>query len=128
MSKKMISISVPCFNEVENVIPLTESIIKMFADELPQYDYEILYIDNQSTDGTRGNLRKLCSQYPRVKAIFNERNFSWQSGYYGLLETSGDCAINIPADFQIPVDIIPKAVAEWEKGHRIVCILNSIIE
>ena len=72
---KKISIMVPCYNEEENVEPLSEAIIAMFAKNLPQYDYEILFIDNDSTDTTRVRLRRLCENNPKIKAIFNAKNF-----------------------------------------------------
>ena len=56
-----------------------------------------------------------------VRAIFNVRNFGqFNSPYYGMINTSGDCTITICADFQDPVEMIPKFVAEWEKGYKIV--------
>ena len=47
---RKISIMVPCYNEEENVVPLSEALIDMFAKDLPMYDYEILFIDNDSKD------------------------------------------------------------------------------
>lgn len=118
---KKISIMVPCYNEEENVVPMSEALIAMFAKDLPQYDYEILYIDNHSTDTTRVKLRKLCQENPKIKAIFNAKNFGqFNSPYYGLLQTTGDCVVSVCADFQDPVEMVPKFVAEWEKGYKIV--------
>ena len=118
---KTISIMVPCYNEEENVVPMSQALIAMFEQDLPQYDYEILFIDNHSTDTTRVKLRQLCAGNPKIKAIFNARNFGqFNSPYYGLLQTTGDCAIAVCCDFQDPVEMIPKFVAEWEKGYRIV--------
>ena len=112
---------VPCYNEEENVVPMSQALIAMFEQDLPQYDYEILFIDNHSTDTTRVKLRQLCAGNPKIKAIFNARNFGqFNSPYYGLLQTTGDCAIAVCCDFQDPVEMIPKFVAEWEKGYRIV--------
>ena len=68
---KKISIMVPCYNEEENVIPLSEALIEMFAKDLPQYDYDITFIDNDSTDTTRVKLRQLCEGNKKIKAIFN---------------------------------------------------------
>jgi glycosyltransferase involved in cell wall biosynthesis len=123
---KKISIMVPCYNEEENVEPLSEAIIAMFAKDLPQYDYEILFIDNDSTDTTRVRLRRLCENNKKIKAIFNAKNFGqFNSPYYGILQTTGDCTIPVCADFQDPIDVIPRLVAEWEKGYKIVCAVKS---
>lgn len=123
---KKISIMVPCYNEEENVVPLSEVIIAMFAKDLPQYDYEILFIDNDSSDTTRVKLRQLCASNPKIKAIFNAKNFGqFNSPYYGILQTTGDCTIPVCADFQDPIDVIPRLVAEWEKGFKIVCAIKS---
>lgn len=112
---------VPCYNEEENVVPMSEALIRMFAEDLPEYDYEILFIDNHSTDMTRVKLRKLCGENKKIKAIFNARNFGqFNSPYYGLLQTTGDCVVSVCADFQDPVEMVPQFVAEWEKGYKIV--------
>lgn len=117
---KKISVLIPCYNEEENVIPLSEAIVAEF-DALGGYDYEIVFIDNCSTDGTRANLENICGRNKRIKAIFNAKNFGqFNSPFYGLLQTTGDCTISMCADFQDPVEMIPKFIAEWEKGYRIV--------
>jgi glycosyltransferase involved in cell wall biosynthesis len=127
MKKMTISISIPCFNEQDNVIPLAEDIIAMFAADMPEYDYEIVYIDNCSQDETRNNLRLLCKKHSKVKAIFNVKNFAGIgfSGYHNMLQTTGDCTVLIHSDFQTPVSIIPRLVAEWEKGYKIVCAVKT---
>lgn len=118
---KKISIVVPTYNEEKNVIPLSETIISEFKENLPEYDYEIIFIDNDSCDSTRDKLRKICEANYRVKAIFNAKNFGqFNSPYYGLLQSTGDCTILICADFQDPIDMIHRFVREWEKGYKIV--------
>ena len=95
---KKISIMVPCYNEEENVIPLSEALIEMFAKDLPQYDYDITFIDNDSTDTTRVKLRQLCEGNKKIKAIFNAKNFGqFNSPYYGIINTDGDCTIPVCA-------------------------------
>ena len=90
-------------------------------NELPEYDYEILFIDNHSKDNTRLFLRQLCGDNKKIKAIFNARNFGQiRSPVYGLKQAQGDCVIRMCADFQDPVEMIPKFVREWEKGWKIV--------
>lgn len=123
---KKISIMVPCYNEEENVVPLSEALIAMFEKDLPRYDYEILFIDNDSRDTTRVKLRALCENNKKIKAIFNAKNFGqFNSPYYGILQTEGDCTIPVCADFQDPIDVIPRLVAEWEKGYKIVCAVKT---
>ncbi len=123
---KKISIMVPCFNEEDNVVPLSEALIAMFKRDLPQYDYDILFIDNDSKDATRAKIRMLCESNPKIKAIFNAKNFGqFNSPYYGMLHTDGDCTIPVCADFQDPIEVIPKFVAEWEKGYKIVCGIKT---
>lgn len=118
---KKVSILVPCYNEEENVIPLSEAIIKLFEAELDQYDYELVFIDNDSTDNTRMLLRNICAENKNIKAIFNVRNFGQNnSPYYGLLQTTGMCAITIACDFQDPIELIPRYIQEWEKGYKVV--------
>lgn len=126
MDRKKISVLVPCFNEEENVIPLAQELMKMFKECLSNYDYEIVFIDNDSTDTTRARLEALCEKFSRIKAIFNAKNFGqFNSPVYGMMQTTGDCVIPVCADFQDPIDMLPKFVAEWEKGYKIVCAIKT---
>lgn len=70
---KKISILIPCYNEEENVGPISEAVVETLERDLPEYDYELVFIDNDSTDQTRPILRKICSENPRIKAIFNAK-------------------------------------------------------
>ena len=118
---KTISILIPTYNEEENVIPLYEAICGEFSSFLPDYDHEIVFIDNCSQDTTRDKIKQICSRDKKVKAIFNARNFGQlNSPFYGLQQTSGDCTILMCADFQDPVEMIHKFVEAWEIGHKIV--------
>ena len=118
---KKISITIPCYNEEENVYPLHDALVEMFERDLPNYEYELLYIDNCSSDRTRELLKELGKQDKHVKAILNAKNFGqFNSPYYGMMQTTGDCTILMAADFQDPVEMVPKYVAEWEKGYKIV--------
>lgn len=122
---KTISFVVPCYNEEENVIPLSEAIIEEMK-KLPQYDYEIIFIDNDSQDRTRELLRGLCAGNPNIRAIFNAKNFGqFNSPFYGLLQASGDCGILMAADFQDPPELIPQFVQGWEEGYRIVAAIKT---
>ena len=117
---KKVSIMVPCYNEEENVVPMSEALVAQM-EALPQYDYEILFIDNCSQDNTRPLLRQICANNKKIKAIFNSKNFGqFNSPYYGLCQTTGDCTISVCCDFQDPVEMIPKFLEEWEQGYKIV--------
>lgn len=123
---KKISVLIPCYNEVENVEPISEAVINEFQIKLPQYDYELVFIDNCSTDGTRDKLEGICSKNNKIKAIFNVTNFGqFNSPFYGMCQTTGDCTILMCCDFQDPIEMIPKLVEEWEKGHKIVSAIKS---
>ena len=118
--KKKVSIMVPCYNEEENVKPISEAIVAQM-EALPQYDYEILFIDNCSVDRTRPLLREICANNKKIKAIFNVKNFGqFNSPVHGMCQTTGDCTISICADFQDPVEMIPTFLKYWEEGYQIV--------
>lgn len=123
---KKISIMVPCYNEVENVDLMANALTDLMQTKLSKYDYEILFIDNCSTDGTRDHLEQICSKDKKIKAIFNVTNFGqFNSPFYGMCQTTGDCTITVCCDFQDPLEMIPRFVEEWEKGHRIVSGVKS---
>lgn len=122
---KKISLLIPTYNEIENVEALSIAVIKELK-QMPEYDYEIIFIDNDSKDGTREKLRQLCRDNKKIKAILNAKNFGQNnSPYYGLTQTTGDCAILMCADFQDPVDMIPRLVREWENGFKIVSAIKT---
>ena len=123
---KKISILVPCYNEEENVVPISEAIEDELKKSCSQYDYEICFIDNCSTDNTRPLLREICKKNKKIKAIFNARNFGqFNSPYYGITQMTGDCVIVVCCDFQDPIEMIPQIVAEWEKGAKIVSCIKT---
>ncbi len=118
---KKISIVIPCYNEEENVVPMSKAVVDLFQNELKDYKYEIIFMDNDSQDGTRKLLREICKENIRIKAIFNAKNFGqFNSPYYGLLQSTGDCTILLCCDFQDPVELLPQMVREWENGNKII--------
>ena len=118
---KKISILVPTYNEEDNVNNVVEKLEKIFTENLKNYDYEIVFIDNCSKDNTRDILIDLCKKNRNIKAIFNAKNFGIaRSVFYGLIQTTGDCTILIYADFQEPPELIPQFIEEWENGYKIV--------
>ena len=118
---KKVSILIPCYNEEENVGPMSQAVTELFENQLTQYDYELLFIDNDSSDATRPILRKICEGNHHIKAIFNAKNFGqFNSPYYGILQTTGDCTISMVCDFQDPIELIPQYLEAWEEGYKIV--------
>ncbi len=123
---KTISVLIPCYNEQDNVVPMSEELVKLFDDKLSAYQYEIVFIDNDSTDNTRALLRDICSKNTNIKAIFNAKNFGqFNSPYYGMLQTTGDCTILLCCDFQDPLEYLPQMVEEWEAGNKIIVMQKN---
>lgn len=90
------------------------------------YDYEIIFIDNASTDETVSLVKKLGSRDPRVKIIVNARNFGHiRSPYHGLLQCGGDAVISIASDLQDPPELINQFLMEWESGEKIVLAVKE---
>ncbi|NLZ25238.1 MAG: glycosyltransferase family 2 protein [Clostridiales bacterium] len=126
MERKKISVMIPTYFEEENVVPIAEAVINQFQTKLANYDYEIVFIDNCSQDKTREKIEQLCKDNKNIKAIFNVRNFGqFNSPYYGICQTTGDCTIPLCADFQDPVEMIPVLVNYWEQGYKIVCAVKK---
>lgn len=121
-----ISIVIPTFNEEDNILIIYDRIIKLFKWQLVKYDYEIIFIDNFSTDTTRKVIENLNKIDPNVKAIFNYKNFGFNNScYYGVQQGTGDCTVLLFADMQDPPEVIPRFVDEWEKGNSIVVGVKS---
>lgn len=124
--KKTITVVIPTYNEEQNVQAVYDRVNNIFSSELPDYNMEILFIDNASTDRSRELIEALCERDSRVQAIFNATNFGFsRSSYYGLSQAEGDCAVMLYADMQDPPEVIPQFVAKWEEGYRVVTGIKS---
>ena len=114
-----LSIVIPCYNEEENV----QAICAAVAAEAERHvqSYEIILIDNGSTDRTRLLMRHLCAEHPRIRAIFNNRNYGqMRSPTYGIYQAEGAAVIGMCADFQDPPEMIGAFVRQWRAGAQIV--------
>lgn len=118
--KDKLSIVSPCFNEVEN-IELFYTALCAVIDHIDGYEFEIIFIDNASTDGTVNILKKIAARDKRVKIIANIRNFGQvRSPYWGLMQSSGKATILIASDLQDPPEIIPLLINNWASGWKVV--------
>lgn len=124
--KKLISIVTPCYNEEDNVQLLSNQVQTVFASQLPNYDYEHIFIDNASTDATVSLLKKLAADDKRIKLIINSRNFGHiRSPVHGIFQAQGDAVISLVADLQDPPDMIPELIQQWELGHDTVLAIKK---
>lgn len=118
---KKITIMTPAFNEEAGIEDCYLAVKEFFGAELPEYEYEHLFIDNCSQDGTVEILKKIAKQDKRVKIIVNSRNYGPNnSPYYAILESTGDAVIPVLADLQTPVKTIKKFVQLWESGYDMI--------
>ena len=118
---KKISVTIPNYNDEKSVQLMYERLTKVFSGQLPQYDYEIIYVDDCSPDNTREEIRKICAADKHVKAVFNGRNFGFTRNVFAsLLYGDGDATFMLFGDLQDPPELLPKFVAEWEAGHKVV--------
>jgi polyisoprenyl-phosphate glycosyltransferase len=116
----LLTVLTPCFNEAGNVRKVYEQ-VKAAVATVPDVQYEHLFIDNASTDGTVEILRELAAADHRVKVIVNTRNFGHvRSPYHGFLQARGDAVMTCVADLQDPPQLIPQFIAKWREGYKIV--------
>jgi polyisoprenyl-phosphate glycosyltransferase len=110
----------PCYNEEGNVEEIYAQ-VKKVLQQLSDYDYEHIFIDNASRDNTVKILTDIAQNDPKVKVIVNARNFGpVRSGYHGLLQCYGDAVIPIVADLQDPPEMILQFIQKWEEGYGVV--------
>src|SRR3989338_3800406 len=120
MRKKTISIIIACFNEKENINEIYQRLVSVFK-KIP-YDYEIIYVDNCSKDGSEEIFNKLAKKDKKVKIIFMSRNFGTpQSSFIaGLRYSNGDASVLLDGDIQDPPELIPKFIKQWKNGYDVV--------
>ena len=128
MYMKKISIITPCFNEEANVELLYDR-VKAELALIPQYAYELIYIDNASADATVTKIKALIERDKNVRLIVNARNFGHiRSPYYGLMQATGDAVILMASDLQDPPELISEFVRKWEEGFKIVAGVKTSSE
>lgn len=116
----MISVIFPTYNEQDNISALYERLVAVTAG-IQEHDFEFVFVDDCSTDETHFKLCTLREKDDRVHLIRFARNCGSHAAVdAGLAMCAGDIAIVLAADLQDPPEIIPRLVAQWEKGYRVV--------
>ena len=124
-TSRMLSVVAGAYNEEENIEEFL-SRVRAALGQIPEFSYEIIIIDNASTDGTLAKLRRECEKDARLKVIVNARNFGHiRSPYHAFLQTSGDAVIYLASDLQDPPEMIPQLVAAWKKGAKAVVAIKD---
>ncbi|HCN82124.1 MAG TPA: glycosyltransferase [Sphingobacteriaceae bacterium] len=115
--QKKISVVVPSFNERDNIPKLIERLIQVLTD----YDYELIFVDDGSSDSTAEFLESMHDLNPRIHFIQLSRNFGHQNALKaGLDHAGGDCIISLDGDLQHPPELLPAFIKKWEEGYEIV--------
>ncbi len=118
---KKISVTIPTYSDEKCVPVMYERLTKVFTQQLPQYDYEIIFVDDYSPDNTREVIRQYCAKDKHVKAVFNARNFGYTRNVFATMQYgTGDATFLLFSDLQDPPELLPRMVEEWEKGHKVV--------
>ncbi len=126
---KKIDIVVPCYNESENIRPLYEAIKEVFAKELPDYDFNLLLVNDGSHDSSLLVLQQLAKEDNQVKYLSFSRNFGHQLAVKaGLDHAFAPAVISMDADLQHPPALIPSLIRKWEEGAQVVATLRTYPE
>lgn len=113
----LISLIIPCFNE-EEALPLLYPALCQTMEELPDFDFELLFVNDGSRDGTMDVLRRLARQDPRVQYLSFSRNFGKEAAMYaGFCNAQGDYVAVMDADMQDPPSLLPQMVERLQTGE-----------
>lgn len=119
MSK--ISVIVPTHNNQETVLSFAKELIDTFETSITQHEYEIIFVDNNSSDQTKLYLTKLCEITQKVKCLFTVADYGPElAAKSGMTASTGDCVITILPDHSHPIAAIPKMIELREEGSKII--------
>ena len=126
--KKIITLLLCTYNEEDNIDELYNRLSKIVA-KTPKYNFEYLFIDNASSDGSVKKIKQIAKKNKKVKLIVNARNFGSESSHmHGLKQISSDAIIHIASDLQDPPEIITDIIKKWEEGFKIVMLVRNNTE
>jgi len=126
MENKLISIVTPCYNEEENITEVYGQVKVILAEQLNDYVYEHIFIDNASTDQTVDILKDIAKKDKNVKIIVNSRNFGhMRSPIHAMMQAKGDVVITLAADLQDPPEKFVDFVRAYEEGYNVVLAIRE---
>ena len=118
---KLISVCIPTYNEGNNVVEAVVAVEKLFAEQLPLFELELIITDNASEDSTWALIKELAETRQHLKAVRFSRNFGKESSMFaGLSMATGDAVVELDADLEDPPDVIPRFIEKWEEGYEVV--------
>lgn len=122
--KKKISVIIPCYNEENSIDELYGRLINVLENDLREYNFEIVFVDDYSKDSTRMKIRQICKDDSRVKAVFNAKNFGFHRNVFECFKyASGDCAFLVFGDLQDPPEMLTDFIKKWEEGCK--CVVGQ---
>lgn len=125
--RKILSIIVPTYNEEDNILYAYLE-IKKYLKKIPKYDYEVIFVDNCSTDQSRNIIDKLAKKDKKVTAIYLSRNFTSEySSHAAMKQAIGDILTIVDCDLQDHPEVIPKFIKKWEEGFPVVIGVRNVI-
>jgi len=120
ISQTLVSIVVPCLNEELNIQPCYERVRQVF-DAMPTVDFQLIFVDDGSTDNTLDRITDLISNDSRCGVVSNARNYGvYRSSFHALKYALGDVTVPMmPVDLQDPPELIPQFLDLWRQGHLV---------
>jgi len=124
--KKLMSVVVPAFNEAAGLKTFYDNLSEILEKTSHTYDWEIIFIDDGSTDHTLSEINELRQKDPRVRWLSLSRNFGHQAALTAGFEfAKGDAVISMDCDLQHPVSLLPDMIVQWENGHDLVITMRE---
>jgi glycosyltransferase involved in cell wall biosynthesis len=124
---KLVSVVIPVYNEAANLPPLHDAIVKAF--EGLKYEFEVLFVDDGSTDNSTEVIEELSQKGKNTKYLFLSRNFGKEIALTaGIHEAKGDAVLTIDSDLQQPPELIPEFITKWEAGAEVVIGIRKKVE
>jgi dolichol-phosphate mannosyltransferase len=121
MSKKIVSLIIPSYNEEENISYCYQEISKFWKKNIKDYNYELVFVDDGSYDNSILEIEKIIAKDKKVKLLEFAKNFGKEIAVTaGINHCQGDSCIVVDADLQYPIETIPEFIKKWEEGFEVV--------